>query len=83
MAELADWGRKATPAAERIPGPLHRMRGSIFFPAARGAPENTIDYFIRVLMPREAWMHRTDIAIAAQRRWAWVPRQRSRAAGNP
>ena len=43
------------------------MRGSIFFPAARGAPENTIDYFIRVLMPREAWMHRTDIAIAALR----------------
>ena len=65
--QLADWGRKATLAAERIPGPLHRMRGRIFFPAARGAPENTIDYFIRVLMPREAWMHRTDIAIAAQR----------------
>ena len=67
MAELAYWGGKATLAAERIPGPLHRMRGSIFFPAARGAPENTIDYFIRVLMPREAWMHHTDIAIAAQR----------------
>ena len=67
LAELACWGRKATLAAERIPGPLHRMRGSLFFPAARGAPENTIDYFIRVLMPREAWMHRADIAIAAQR----------------
>ena len=35
MAELAYWGGKATLAAERIPGPLHRMRGSIFFPAAR------------------------------------------------
>jgi uncharacterized protein (TIGR03083 family) len=67
MAELACWGRKATLAAERIPGPLRRMRGSIFFPAARGAPGNTIDYFIRVLMPREAWMHRTDIVIAARR----------------
>ena len=67
MAELAYWGRKATLAAERIPGPLHRMRGSVFFPAVRGAPENTIDYFIRVLMPREAWMHRTDIAIATRR----------------
>ena len=67
LAELAYWARKATLAAERVPGPLHRVRGSIFFPAARGAPENTIDHFIRVLMPREAWMHRTDIAIAAQR----------------
>ena len=67
IAELAYWGRKATLAAERIPGPLHRMRGSVFFPAARGAPEDTIDYFIRVLMPREAWLHRTDIAIATRR----------------
>lgn len=67
IGELAYWGRKATLAAERIPGPLHRIRASLFFPAARGAPEDTIDYFIRVLMPREAWMHRTDIAIATGR----------------
>jgi uncharacterized protein (TIGR03083 family) len=67
IAELAYWGRKATLAAERIPGPLHRIRASIFFPAAHAAPEDTIDYFIRVLMPREAWMHRTDIAIATGR----------------
>ena len=67
IAGLGYWGRKATLAAERIPGPAHHLRASAFFPAARDTPENTIDCFIRVLMPREIWMHRTDISLATQR----------------
>ena len=66
ISELGYWGGKAILAAERIPGPAHYIRTSIFLPAAHGTPENTIDYFIRVLMPREAWLHRTDIATATR-----------------
>lgn len=67
ITELGYWGGKAIRAAERIPGPAHHIRTSVFLPAAHRTPENTIDYFIRVLMPREAWLHRTDIATAARR----------------
>ena len=67
MAELAYWGRgdPGCGAHSRAAAPHAREH---FLPGRRLLrAKNTIDYFIRVLMPREAWMHRTDIAIAAQR----------------
>ena len=43
------------------------MRLSTFFPEARHQPEDSFDYLVRVLMARDPWMHRSDIAAATRR----------------
>lgn len=67
IAELARWGPRAARAAGRIPGPLRRIRLSMLFPEARDQPEDTVDFLVRVLMVRDLWMHRSDIAAATAR----------------
>jgi uncharacterized protein (TIGR03083 family) len=66
VTELQHWGDKAVRAARRIPAPPRRlMRLSLFFPEeAKLLPEDSFDYLLRVLMARDAWMHRLDIAAA-------------------
>lgn len=68
IAELGYWGPKAARTARRIPAPLRRrMRLSLFFPEARRMAEDSLDFLIRVIAARDAWMHRTDIAAALAR----------------
>jgi hypothetical protein len=66
IADLGYWGHKAARAARRIPAPLRsRIRLSMAFPEARQLTEDSLDFLIRVIAARDAWMHRTDIATAA------------------
>lgn len=68
LADLDLWGTKAVRAAGRIPAPLRRrMRLSLFFPEARRLTEDSFDFLIRVIMARDTWMHRVDIATATGR----------------
>jgi len=68
IADLGYWGPKAARAARRIPAPLRRqIRLSLFFPEARQMAEDSLDFLIRVMTARDAWMHRTDIATALAR----------------
>ena len=39
----------------------------MFFPEARDQPEDSFDFLVRVLMARDSWMHRSDIAAATGR----------------
>ena len=67
-ADLERWTTKAVRAARLIPGPVRRRtRLSLVFPEAKGLPEDTFDYLLRVLMARDPWMHRLDIAAATGR----------------
>src|SRR5690606_21441091 len=52
-------------AMRRLPAPLRRMRISRVFPEEASAlPEDSLDYLVRVLAPRDFWMHRVDVADA-------------------
>ncbi len=67
VAQLAYWGRRGIKAGGRIPAPLRRMRLSRLFPEARVMVDDSLDYLIRVIGPRDPWMHRIDIARAVGR----------------
>jgi uncharacterized protein (TIGR03083 family) len=59
VAELGHWGRKAADAA-----PWYRRTPASRFRASM--PGGTdVDYLFRVVLAREAWLHRADIAEAA------------------
>jgi uncharacterized protein (TIGR03083 family) len=69
IADLEHWAGKGLRAIGRIPAPLrHRMRLSLVFPEeTKLLPEDSFDYLIRVLLARDCWMHRLDIAAATGR----------------
>ncbi len=65
--QLAYWGPRGIRALGRMPAPLRRMRLSRMFPEAREMVEDSMDYLIRVIGPRDPWMHRIDVAVAVGR----------------
>lgn len=69
IADLEHWAGKGLRAIARIPAPLrHRMRLSLVFPEeSKLLPEDSFDYLVRVLVARDYWMHRLDIAAATGR----------------
>jgi uncharacterized protein (TIGR03083 family) len=68
VADLDRWSGKAIRAARRMPAPVRRrMPLSRFFPEGKLLPEDSFDYLVRVLMSRDPWMHRLDIAAATGR----------------
>ncbi|HEX6685060.1 MAG TPA: maleylpyruvate isomerase family mycothiol-dependent enzyme [Candidatus Limnocylindrales bacterium] len=70
-AELAEqmqaWGRRGITRLGRIPRPIRGMRLSRLFPEAVEMVEDSLDYLIRVIGPRDPWMHRLDICRATGR----------------
>ena len=51
-----------------MPAPVRRrVRLSLVFPEAKQLPEDSFDYLARVLIARDPWMHRMDIAAATGR----------------
>lgn len=68
IADLERWSGKALRAVRRMPAPVRRrMRLSLVFPEATLLAEDSFDYLARVLMARDPWMHRLDIAAATGR----------------
>jgi uncharacterized protein (TIGR03083 family) len=68
IADLERWTGKAAGAARRMPAPVRRrIRLSLIFPEAKRQPEDSFDYLVRVLIARDPWMHRLDIAAATGR----------------
>ena len=69
LDELQLWGGRAVRAGNRIPALVRgRMKLSILFPEAVEMPEDSLDYLLRVIGPRDPWMHRIDIATATGRK---------------
>jgi uncharacterized protein (TIGR03083 family) len=68
IAALAQLAPKAIPARRRLPGPLRRLPVARLFPEeARRMPEAGLGYLLDVIMVRDAWMHRVDLARATGR----------------
>lgn len=68
LADLGYWGPRAARAAARIPAPVRqRVRLSLCFPEARRMAEDSLDFLVRVMAVRDAWMHRADLAYALGR----------------
>jgi hypothetical protein len=67
IGELERWGEPGVRALGRMPAPLRRMRLSRMFPEATEMNEDSLDYLIRVIGPRDPWMHRIDVAVATGR----------------
>lgn len=67
VEELESWGERGIRAFGRIPAPLRRMRLSRLFPEAVAMPDDSLDFLIRVIGPRDPWMHRIDICSAVGR----------------
>ncbi len=57
---------RAVRALARIPSPVRRTRLSRVFPEAREQPEDSVDFLVRVLASRDAWVHRLDVADATR-----------------
>jgi len=67
MEQLESWGERGIRAFGRIPAPLRRMRLSRLFPEAVELPDDSLDFLIRIIGPRDPWMHRIDICSAVGR----------------
>jgi uncharacterized protein (TIGR03083 family) len=65
--QFAFWGTRGIRALSRIPSPLRRLRLSRLFPEAVAMPDDSLDFLIRVIAPRDPWMHRLDLAAAVNR----------------
>ncbi len=65
VAQFAVAGPRAARGRRRIPGPLRRYR----LPAEQtdGVDPWTLGYLVDVILTRDTWMHRTDIADATGR----------------
>jgi uncharacterized protein (TIGR03083 family) len=66
-AEHARLGPRGIRALCRMPAPLRRLRLSATFSDVPPQPEDTLDFLVRVLATRDAWMHRIDVADAIRR----------------
>jgi uncharacterized protein (TIGR03083 family) len=68
IAALARLGPAAIRARRRLPGPLRRLPVARLFPEeARRMPDVGLGYLLDVVMVRDAWMHRVDLARATGR----------------
>jgi len=70
VEELEWWGGRGIRSFGRIPAPLRRMRLSRLFPEAVAMPDDSLDFLIRIIGPRDPWMHRIDICAAVGRPFA-------------
>ena len=66
VAMLAAVGPKAIRARRRVPSLVRRQRISWMYPG-EPLPDDRLSYMLDVLGPRDAWMHRVDIARATGR----------------
>jgi uncharacterized protein (TIGR03083 family) len=68
ITALARVGPKAIRARRRLPGPLRRLPVARLFPEeARRMPDVGLGYLLDVVMVRDVWMHRVDLARATGR----------------
>jgi uncharacterized protein (TIGR03083 family) len=68
IAALARLAPKAIRARRRLPGPLRHLPVARLFPEeARRMPDAGLGYLLDVIMLRDAWMHRVDLARATGR----------------
>jgi uncharacterized protein (TIGR03083 family) len=68
IAALARLAPKAIRARRRLPGPLRRLPVARLFPEeARRLPDAGLGYLLDVIMLRDVWMHRVDLARATRR----------------
>ena len=67
IAEHARHGPRAVRALTRLPAPLRRLKLSGGFDDVPPQPEDSLDFLVRVLATRDAWMHRIDVADAVGR----------------
>jgi uncharacterized protein (TIGR03083 family) len=66
-AEHARRGPRGIRALARMPAPLRRRKLSAGFSDVPPQPEDSLDFLVRVLATRDAWMHRIDVADATGR----------------
>lgn len=71
-AELIDllesFAHRGLQAVDRVPVAVRqKMRLSPIMPEAKDLPEDSMDYLVRVIVPRDTWMHRVDICDATGR----------------
>jgi uncharacterized protein (TIGR03083 family) len=65
---LARLAPEAIRARRRLPGPLRRLPVAKLFPEeARRMPDAGLGYLLDVIMVRDVWMHRVDLARATGR----------------
>jgi uncharacterized protein (TIGR03083 family) len=67
VEQLEGWGGRGIRGLARIPAPLRRMRLSRIFPEAVEMPDDSLDFLIRIIGPRDPWMHRIDVCTAVGR----------------
>jgi uncharacterized protein (TIGR03083 family) len=68
IAALARLGPRAIRARRRLRGPLRRLPVARLFPEdAQRLPDAGLGYMLDVIMLRDAWMHRVDLARATTR----------------
>jgi uncharacterized protein (TIGR03083 family) len=66
VRELARFGPRGARALGRAPRALRRRaRTSLVFPEGKALPEDSMEYLHSVLVARDTWMHRVDVADAA------------------
>jgi uncharacterized protein (TIGR03083 family) len=65
IAAMDTTGRRGIRARGRIPRPLRGLRASRMYPEEQ-LPDDRLDYVMDILSPRDAWMHRVDIARATE-----------------
>ncbi|MFG2431470.1 maleylpyruvate isomerase family mycothiol-dependent enzyme [Streptomyces sp. NPDC048590] len=65
IGALAHYAPQALIALRRVPGAARRrIRPSILYPEAKALPDDSLDYLGNVLVARDTWMHRVDLADA-------------------
>ncbi|MEV0007326.1 maleylpyruvate isomerase family mycothiol-dependent enzyme [Streptomyces sp. NPDC047973] len=65
IGALAHYAPQALIALRRVPAAARRrIRPSILYPEAKALPDDSLDYLGNVLVARDTWMHRVDLADA-------------------
>lgn len=65
IGALAHFAPQALIALRRIPVAVRRrIRPSLLYPEAKALPDDSMDYLGNVLIARDTWMHRVDLADA-------------------
>ncbi|MBM7441833.1 maleylpyruvate isomerase family mycothiol-dependent enzyme [Streptomyces sp. HB132] len=65
IGALAHFAPQGLIALRRVPAPVRRRtRLSLLYPEAKALPDDSVDYLGNVLVVRDTWMHRMDLADA-------------------
>jgi uncharacterized protein (TIGR03083 family) len=67
IAEHARLAPRGVRSLSRLPAPLRRVKLSGGFDDVPTQPEDSLDFLVRVLANRDAWMHRINVADAVGR----------------